>query len=296
MNWNTSGQVVYVRNACATYTDFVPTLQVDTCCINKQSDPELTEAINSMFRWYQRAAKCYVSMSDFVARDAKQLTATDWEGFRDSRWFRRGWTLQELLAPEKVEFFDATGKLIGDKVSLVEWITLATGIPRGALDGSQPLHTFTVEDRLSWSQNRQTKREEDGAYSLLGIFDVSMPLIYGEGEDKAYHRLLYEVENSTQTGRLNQKYSQYLPSSGSRGREKASKKIADPAPETPAILPLEGTQGHSLGNEPPARPPKTPRSGDDARDVYELVSDVWTRQTWSDRYERFYTELYVEGT
>jgi len=177
---------------------------VDTCCINKQSDPELTEAINSMFRWYQRAAKCYVYLSDHVVGNG-------WSSFSRSRWFTRGWTLQELLAPLSVEFYDANGDYLGEKATLAARIKSTTGISENALHG-QPLHTFSIKDRLSWGRDRRTKREEDGAYAMLGIFGVTMPLVYGEGSSSAYYRLLNEVETKAQR-EISPEYTDYLPAS-----------------------------------------------------------------------------------
>jgi Heterokaryon incompatibility protein (HET) len=153
---------------------------VDTCCIDKSNSTELAEAINSMFRWYRNAIKCYVYLSD---------VSTSWEpAFLASRWFKRGWTLQELLAPTSVEFFSRDDKQLGDKRTLEREIHEITGIAISALQGT-PLSHFGVDERLSWAENRQTAREEDKAYSLLGIFDVYMPLIYGEGRDNALMRL-----------------------------------------------------------------------------------------------------------
>lgn len=171
---------------------------VDTCCIDKSSSAELSEAINSMFRWYHQAAKCYVYLSD-VSMDAvgnHLPSARTWEAaFRDSRWFTRGWTLQELLAPPCVEFYSAEGEKLGDKTSMVREIHKITGINVLALQGSA-LSAFSVDERMSWAEGRKTKREEDAAYSLLGIFDIYMPLIYGEGREKAFIRLRREIEQS----------------------------------------------------------------------------------------------------
>ncbi|KAH8598479.1 WD40-repeat-containing domain protein [Bisporella sp. PMI_857] len=162
---------------------------VDTCCINKSSDSELSEAINSMFRWYHKAAKCYVYLSDVSITDQIDLSLQSWEAaLRNSRWFTRGWTLQELIAPTTVEFFCSNGKRLGDKKSLGQQLYEITGIPVSALQGTS-LSKFTFDERMSWAQNRKTKRDEDMAYSLLGIFDISMPLIYGEGAEKAFRRL-----------------------------------------------------------------------------------------------------------
>jgi heterokaryon incompatibility protein (HET) len=161
---------------------------IDTCCIDKSSSAELHEAINSMFRWYRDAAKCYVYMADVKS---SQLP---WElSFRMSRWFTRGWTLQELVAPAIVEFFSEEGEQLGNKKSLERHIHEVTGIPFKALRGS-PLSDFSVPERMLWAEKRETTRKEDKAYSLLGIFDVYMPLIYGEGGENAFRRLREEMD------------------------------------------------------------------------------------------------------
>jgi hypothetical protein len=163
---------------------------VDTCCIDKSSSAELSEAINSMFQWYHKAVKCYVYLIDVLASGS----VGTWKlVFQNSRWFTRGWTLQELLAPTSVEFFSVEGKQIGDKFSLVKEIHDATGISTQALKGS-PLSGFSVDERMSWAESRNTKREEDAVYSLLGIFNVYIPLIYGEGRKNAFIRLRKEIE------------------------------------------------------------------------------------------------------
>jgi hypothetical protein len=169
---------------------------VDTCCIDKTNNTELSEAINSMFRWYQNAKKCYVYLSDveYNTLGADSESSRRWKpAFRKSRWFSRGWTLQELLAPASVEFFSKEGERLGDKRSLEHTIREITGIPIKALSGSQLLE-FSVAERFSWAANRQTKREEDEAYCLLGIFGIYLPLIYGEQRLSAMKRLLNEIE------------------------------------------------------------------------------------------------------
>jgi hypothetical protein len=170
---------------------------VDTCCIDKSNSVELQEAINSMFRWYQNATKCYVYLSDVSTTKRKasdQLSEFTWESaFRASRWFDRGWTLQELLAPGSVEFFSREGKRLGDKKTLERQVHEITGIAVSALQGA-PLSQFGVDERLLWAENRQTTRKEDKAYSVLGIFDVYMPLIYGEGRENAFKRLREEID------------------------------------------------------------------------------------------------------
>jgi Heterokaryon incompatibility protein (HET) len=173
---------------------------VDTCCIDKSSSNELSEAINSMFHWYLNAAKCYVYMSDVsrpVFNANHQLNELPWESaFRQSRWFTRGWTLQELIAPASVEFFSKDGERLGNKASLERHVHEITRIPVPALKGS-PLSDFSITERMSWAESRQTTREEDKAYSLLGIFDVAMPLIYGEGREKALNRLREEIDKAS---------------------------------------------------------------------------------------------------
>jgi hypothetical protein len=172
---------------------------VDTCCIDRSSSAELQEAITSMFHWYRDAARCYVYLSDVSILDRdlnSQIYQTPWESaFRVSRWFTRGWTLQELLAPPLVEFFSQEHTRLGDKSSLEQQIHEITGIAVPALQGT-PLSQFSVDERFKWAEKRQTTREEDWAYSLLGIFDISMTLIYGERRGKAVIRLKGEIERS----------------------------------------------------------------------------------------------------
>jgi hypothetical protein len=119
-----------------------------------------------------------------------------WElAFRQSRWFTRGWTLQELIAPTLVDFFSKGGERLGNKLSLEAMIHDITSITRSALRGDA-LSDFSIDERMSWAKHRKTKLEEDKIYSLLGIFEVSMPLIYGEGRDKAFRRLEEEIHKA----------------------------------------------------------------------------------------------------
>ncbi|KAK6611224.1 NB-ARC and TPR domain protein [Botrytis cinerea] len=162
---------------------------VDTCCIDKKNAVELGAAINSMFRWYQNAARCYVYLPDV----SKPYTVVDdqwmWEeAFKKSRWFTRGWTLQELIAPRLVDFFSLEGKRLGSKLSLESKIYEITGIANKALRGDA-LSNFSIKERRSWAEHRNTTIEEDEAYCLIGIFDVSMVPNYGERRDQAFRRL-----------------------------------------------------------------------------------------------------------
>lgn len=169
---------------------------VDTCCIDKSNAVELSTAINSMFRWYQRASRCYVYLSDISISEIANphaLPAAWAEAFRQSRWFTRGWTLQELIAPNKVEFFSKEGQLLGSKLSLEQDIYELTKISIQVLRG-QNLAEVSVEERMSWAACRTTSLKEDKVYCLLGIFGVFLPLIYGEGEAYAKKRLEEEIE------------------------------------------------------------------------------------------------------
>jgi hypothetical protein len=162
---------------------------VDTCCIDKNSSAELTEAVHSMFRWYQNARKCFVYMND-VLWESK--TAASRQSFRSSRWHIRGWLLQELLAPRINVFYDREWRFIGTKKSLAPDLAAATGIRCECLLYSWALPAACIAERMSWAATRYCARIEDLSYSLMGVFDVQMPLIYGEGE-KAFLRLQEEI-------------------------------------------------------------------------------------------------------
>jgi KaiC/GvpD/RAD55 family RecA-like ATPase len=167
---------------------------IDSCCIDKSNHAELSKAINSMFRWYQNADKCYVYLADVEngSEDSDELVRRWKPNFKKSRWFTRGWTLQELLAPKTVEFYSADAVRLGDKISLRQTISEITGIPEPALTGSS-LFVFNIDERFSWAANRHTTHEEDEAYCLLGIFGIHLPLIYGEGKENAHKRLRREI-------------------------------------------------------------------------------------------------------
>jgi hypothetical protein len=153
---------------------------IDTCCIDKSSSAELSEAINSMFALYRDSARCYAYLSDIPFNNAEHVA--------ESRWFTRGWTLQELLAPETVHFYSSEWKKIGSKTSLQDQIAKATGIPEPVLSSINEIWSCSIACRMSWAAKRKTTRIEDKAYCLLGIFGVNMPLLYGESE-KAFSRL-----------------------------------------------------------------------------------------------------------
>lgn len=175
---------------------------VDTCCIDKTNQVELQEAIISMFSWYKSAARCYVYLPDIAATRYNLDERREWEhALRENEWFRRGWTLQELIAPASVEFFTKEGRRLGDKVSLQQLIHDITTIPISVLQNSD-VSSYDVDERFRWAESRRTTREEDAAYCLLGIFGVSMPVLYGETKNNAVRRLKEEVAASIQRGDL----------------------------------------------------------------------------------------------
>jgi hypothetical protein len=173
---------------------------VDTCCIDKSQGPELSEAITSMYRWYQKATKCYVYLRD-VRCDTQSRSRVD-EAIRRSRWFKRGWTLQELLAPPVVEFYNEKGDFLGDRPSLSTLIAKCTNIPQSALIGTT-LSGYGVEQRLSWMKGRRTTKPEDKVYALLGIFGVVLIPIYGEGYENAFARLGRKIQKAARVSEEN---------------------------------------------------------------------------------------------
>jgi ankyrin repeat protein len=167
---------------------------IDTCCIDKTSSAELSEAINSMYRWYQMSAECYAYLSDVKSAAEEDIAAQE-SSLRKSRWFTRGWTLQELIAPSEVYFFANDWSYLGSKKDgnrFMEIITEMTGIDEGVLYLQIDPYTLSVATRMSWAAQRQTTRVEDMAYCLMGLFQVNMPLLYGEGK-RAFTRLQQEI-------------------------------------------------------------------------------------------------------
>ncbi|KEZ42475.1 hypothetical protein SAPIO_CDS5682 [Scedosporium apiospermum] len=168
--------------------DKIDWVWIDTCCINKWNSTELSEAINSMFRWYRNAKKCYAYLFDVQREETLSIPLT----FEKSKWFTRGWTLQELLAPNDVVFFSSDWTELGSRRSLSRAISKITGISEIILDGYRSLSSVSVAQKMSWASDRVTTKPEDIAYCLLGTFGISMPLLYGEG-DRAFLRLQEEI-------------------------------------------------------------------------------------------------------
>lgn len=170
-------------------TEPIEWVWIDTCCIDKKSSAELSEAINSMYKWYANAEICYAYLFD----------VGEGHSFERRSWFTRGWTLQELLAPKQLFFFNKEWNWIGyrspcslecwhdmcrrcNQFFLLETVYIITKIPREALRNFKP-ETYSIAQRMSWAAERSTTREEDIAYCLLGMFGIQMPLLYGEGEE-----------------------------------------------------------------------------------------------------------------
>ncbi|KAH9940774.1 HET-domain-containing protein [Epithele typhae] len=167
---------------------------VDTCCINKDSSSELSEGINSMFRYYALSDVCYVYLSDVRYSD----TDLDgmWDAFETSRWHERGWTLQELIASRILVFYSKEWICLGTKYELADRLEEATEISAAVLRFESPFTDETIATRISWAARRFTTRPEDAAYSLFGLFGVNMPTLYGEGRH-AFCRLLMEISKTS---------------------------------------------------------------------------------------------------
>ncbi|KAK4223561.1 conidial yellow pigment biosynthesis polyketide synthase [Podospora fimiseda] len=175
---------------------------IDSCCIDKSSSAELSEAINSMYQWYKSSDRCYVILADVGGQDVARS-----DGLTESLWFTRGWTLQELLAPKYLLFFNRDWEVCGHilktneptnkkKASMPKFVQLVstiTGIPTRYLTGNSALSQACIAQRMHWACRRRTTRAEDRAYSLLGLFNISMPILYGEGLQKAFARLQSEI-------------------------------------------------------------------------------------------------------
>ncbi|KAI1323162.1 HET-domain-containing protein [Xylariaceae sp. FL0255] len=170
-------------------------LWMDTCCIDKTDTREYAEAINSMFRWYRDAKLCITYLSDVQNKYRRSSLGRDIfrgsPGQRDrvSTWFSRGWTLQELLAPSELEFYDMDWNFIGTKRELASAIAEVTSISPPILTGQIPLSNASIAQKMSWMSGRQTTHPEDMAYSMIGIFNITMPFIYGESGARAFRRL-----------------------------------------------------------------------------------------------------------
>ncbi|KAJ1322964.1 HET domain-containing protein [Microdochium nivale] len=177
---------------------------IDNCCIDKSSSAELSEAINSMFKWYQRSAICFVYLGDFSVTGHPENPGYNYvcfgptsirESFAASRWFRRSWTLQELVGPEHVHFYSREWMYVGakDDEQFCRVLAERTRIPAEILTQPEKFRQASVAQRMSWAADREATREEDCSYSLFGIFEVNMAPLYGEGGERAFRRLQEEI-------------------------------------------------------------------------------------------------------
>ncbi|OJJ30900.1 hypothetical protein ASPWEDRAFT_44873 [Aspergillus wentii DTO 134E9] len=164
------------------FTNDIHYVWIDTCCIDKTSSSELSEAINSMYCWYREARVCYAFLADIKTVDQVP----------QSQWFTRGWTLQELIASAEMTFFNQDWRELGSKKEPKELISGRTGIATSILDQTADLESVCIAQRMSWAAKRETARLEDQAYCLLGIFGINMPMLYGEGKN-AFIRLQEEI-------------------------------------------------------------------------------------------------------
>ncbi|PIL26291.1 hypothetical protein GSI_12047 [Ganoderma sinense ZZ0214-1] len=162
---------------------------IDSCCIDKMSSSELSEAINSMYKWYKSSEVCYAYLKDVPSDDV--VKARD-SAFRKSRWHSRGWTLQELIAPDSVVFLSVDWRELGSRAELSLLLQVITGLPAKLMLGVTRPAEYSACIRMSWASKRQTTRIEDEAYCLMGLFGVNMPTNYGEGK-RAFLRLQYEI-------------------------------------------------------------------------------------------------------
>uniref|UniRef100_L2FG01 Het domain protein n=1 Tax=Colletotrichum fructicola (strain Nara gc5) TaxID=1213859 RepID=L2FG01_COLFN len=179
-----------IRYSCyQTIADRFEYIWIDSCCIDKSSSAELSEAINSMFDWYDKAEVCYAYLSGVSSTVDTSKTDGDFAG---CRWFTRGWTLQELLAPDDLIFFSDDWVKIGEKLTLSRPLSVITGIEEDILKGTKPIESASIAKRMSWASHRVTTRPEDVAYCLMGVYGVNMPMLYGEG-DRAFLRLQEEI-------------------------------------------------------------------------------------------------------
>ena len=187
--WKKADSAAKLTGACKKvlkhYKEDVKHVWLDTVCINKKDPAEVSTAINSMYQWYKNAEVCFAYLNDYSCKGMAKFTG--------SKWFTRGWTLQELVAPKHVIFFDKDWEPIGNKISLQSVLTSRTKINANFLLQYDSISRASISQRMSWFSGRETTVPEDTAYCLLGLFGVNMPLLYGEGKERAFRRLQEEI-------------------------------------------------------------------------------------------------------
>ncbi|KAF9775200.1 hypothetical protein IL306_006718 [Fusarium sp. DS 682] len=271
-----------VRNAATVAArDGYKYIWVDTCCIDKTSSAELQEAINSMFRWYKKSARCYVYLVDVPPAEEERPEAVCSQ-FHRSRWFTRGWTLQELIAPRNLQFRARDWSYLGskDEDKFIGLVSKITSIERSILRGQKSLAQLSVANRMRWASYRQTTRAEDIAYSMLGIFDVNMPLLYGEGK-RAFMRLQEEILKKTSDQSIFS-WTSYEPAANDEGslyglfaespmrfRDSIGIQNFPPSPTTPSV-PISSTS-HGLCVQLYLRPDLEPYYATGTEDYFAIL-------------------------
>ncbi|KAF3047357.1 hypothetical protein E8E11_007658 [Didymella keratinophila] len=229
-----------IYNACKRALDAgIDYCWVDTCCIDKKDHSELSEAINSMYNWYKESKVCYAYLSDVISGED---VAKEGSSFARSKWFKRGWTLQELLAPHSVIFFASDWRRIGRKRELAPTLSNITRIPLDYLQGKEEIQKASVAQRMSWVSRRETTKPEDRAYCLMGLFGIHMPPLYGEREPAAFKRLQLEIlKDSDDTSIFAWACDtdhELKKSTTGEAREKPKSSIFGALTDSPELLPL----------------------------------------------------------
>lgn len=270
-----------IRRCCRTaLREGISYVWIDTCCIDQSSSAAVQEAINSMYQWYRQAAVCYAYLHDVRCGFEDNPDSVDIE---HSDWFTRGWTLQELLAPRILVFYDRNWRRLGLKTTRWSQIHRRTGIPREALENYRP-RVYSVADIFCWAAYRQTFRTEDRAYSLLGLFDIQMSLLYSEGE-RAFSRLLEELKRI--------KYDSLLLASGSEAADKKSVHVKQDESSTKSGEKQRSrtnskTLRYSSSKPTIYRPYKVRRTASFVNKVEEYSSDSKVEEYSSDDYSSSY--------
>jgi hypothetical protein len=290
-DWQASRESIAAGRPCTALPRYI---WIDTCCINKQSSAELQEAITSMYQYYAKAWCCIAYLHDVKTRSCSPLAIL--QSFKESIWFTRGWTLQELLAPSCVIFVDQDWYVFGHKsahhplmidegnavgvqylkMPLNPWISQATGIDEAILWDYNHAQHVSFEDRLAWMNKRTTTRAEDRAYCMLGLCEVYMPLIYGEGSN-AMKRLYREIRE--EHGITVKSTHSPMPRGDKRGSQRHRSD--------------QDVSGSGMPPDSQATEPTTDASRDVV--VEDLLNNYFEYYVWSDEDSRPEPDGFVNG-